>query len=71
MPFSLRALIYFIVHCLIAWVIFKILEVVFAWVGGQIHLDLLVQIATWLALLCALAYFSYGWWWYRGRTVAP
>lgn len=67
MPFSLRALLYFIVHCVIAVVIFKILEVVFVWIGGQIHLDLLVQLATWLALLVALVYFSYGVFWYRGR----
>jgi hypothetical protein len=70
MPFSPRALIFFIVHCIIAWVIFKILEIVFAWIGGQIHLDLLVQLATWLALLVALAYLSYGWFWYRGRAPA-
>lgn len=73
MPFSLRALLAFIVHCIIAFVIFKILEIVFAWLGGQLHLDILAALATWLALLVALCYFSYGIYWYRGRggVVAP
>jgi hypothetical protein len=67
-PFSPLALFWFVVHCIIAFVIFKILEIVFVWLGGQIHLDLLVQLATWLALLIALLYLSY-WYWWRPRTV--
>lgn len=68
MPFSPKAILFFIVHCIIAFVIYKILEIVFVWLGGQIHLDLLTALATWLALLIALSYLGYGWFWYRGRA---
>jgi hypothetical protein len=71
MPFSPRAILYFIVHCVITIVIFKIVEILLVWIGGQIHLDIIVSLATWIALLIALSYFVYGWYWYRGRTPGP
>ena len=71
MPFSLRAILYFVVHCIIAVVIFKILELLFVWLGNEIGFSLLVQLATWLALLVALLYFGGGWFYYGRRgTIA-
>jgi putative effector of murein hydrolase LrgA (UPF0299 family) len=73
MPLSLRAVLYFIVHVIVAILIFLILQWFFAFVAAALGIPIPGQIITLLALLVALLYFAGGWYYYgrRGTVVGP